>query len=232
MNNRDIILSRNRTYVNRPWWRHQMETFSALLAICAGNSPVPGEFPAQRPITRSFDVFFDLRLNKRFSKQSWGWWFETLSGPLWHHRNATSILERIYHITVGLHCIYILTNPQMRWKINKKNHPWCIAMYPQTYHSAHWWPSVVMMPTLSHWWQQRLLLWSTNQTHQRWHHINSYISVAARNLTHWGRDQIDAISQTTFSNAFSWMKMYEFRLRFHWSLFPRVQLTIFQLWFR
>ena len=56
-----------------------METFSALLAICAGNSPVPGEFPAQRPVTRSFEVFFDLRLNKRLSKQSWGWWFETLS---------------------------------------------------------------------------------------------------------------------------------------------------------
>ena len=45
----------------RPWWRHQMETFSALLAICAGNSPVPGEFPTQRPVTRSFDVFLDLR---------------------------------------------------------------------------------------------------------------------------------------------------------------------------
>ena len=52
------------------WWRHQMETFSALLAICAGNSPVPGEFPTQRPVTRSFDVFFDLRLKKRLSKQS------------------------------------------------------------------------------------------------------------------------------------------------------------------
>ena len=47
-----------------------METFSALLAICAGNSPVPGEFPAQRPVTRSFDVYFDLRPNKRLSKQS------------------------------------------------------------------------------------------------------------------------------------------------------------------
>ena len=44
------------------WWRHQMETFSALLAICAGNSPVSGEFPAQRPVTRSFDVFFDVRV--------------------------------------------------------------------------------------------------------------------------------------------------------------------------
>ena len=70
------------------WWRHQMETFSALLAICAGNSPVSDEFPAQRPVTRSFDVFSDLRLNKRLSKQSWGWWFETLSRPLWRHCNG------------------------------------------------------------------------------------------------------------------------------------------------
>ena len=60
-------------------------TFSALLAICAGN---PGEFPTQRPVTRSFDVYFDLRPNKRLSKQSWGWWFETQSRPLWRHRNV------------------------------------------------------------------------------------------------------------------------------------------------
>ena len=65
-----------------------METFSALLAICAGNSPVPGEFPTQRPVTRSFDVYFDVRPNKRLSKESWGWWFETLSCPLWRHRNG------------------------------------------------------------------------------------------------------------------------------------------------
>ena len=57
------------------WWRHQMETFSALLAICAGNSPVTGGFLAQRPVTRSFDVFFDLRLNKRLIKHSWCLWF-------------------------------------------------------------------------------------------------------------------------------------------------------------
>ena len=49
-------------------WRHQMETLSALLALCAGNSPVSGEFPSQRPVTRSFGVFYDLRLNKRLSK--------------------------------------------------------------------------------------------------------------------------------------------------------------------
>ena len=70
---------------NWPWWRHQMETFSALLAICAGNSPVTGEFPAQTPVTRSVDGFFDQRLNKRLSEQCWGWWFETPSCPLWCH---------------------------------------------------------------------------------------------------------------------------------------------------
>ena len=71
------------------WWRRQMETFSALLAICAGNPPVPGEFPTQRPVTRCFDVFFDLRLNKRLSKQPRGWWFETQSWSLWRHCSVT-----------------------------------------------------------------------------------------------------------------------------------------------
>ena len=68
------------------WWWHQIEIFSALLAFCAGNSPVNGEFPAQRPVMRSFDVIFDLCLNKWLSKQSWGWWSETLS--LWRHCNG------------------------------------------------------------------------------------------------------------------------------------------------
>ena len=78
-----------------------METFSALLAICAGNSPVPGEFLAQRPVTRNFDVFFDLRLNKRLSKQSRGRWFETQSRSLWHHSNA-QILRQIRYNKLNL----------------------------------------------------------------------------------------------------------------------------------
>ena len=48
------------------WWRHQMETLSALLVLCVGNSPVTGEFPSQKPLTRSFDIFFDLRLKNRW----------------------------------------------------------------------------------------------------------------------------------------------------------------------
>ena len=51
----------------------KIETFSTLLTLCAGNSPVTGEFPSQRPVTRSFDAFFHLRLNKRLSKQWCGW---------------------------------------------------------------------------------------------------------------------------------------------------------------
>ena len=69
------------------WWRHQMETFSASLALCEGNSAVTGEFPSQRPVTRSFDVFFDLRLKKWLSKHSRRRWFETLSHSLWRHCN-------------------------------------------------------------------------------------------------------------------------------------------------
>ena len=53
-----------------------------------------------------------------------------------------------------------------------------------------------------------------------------------KTLTHWGRDKMAAIFQTTFSNAFSSMKMCKFRLVFDWNVFPRVQLTIFQHWFR
>ena len=63
-----------------------METFP-LLAFSVGNSPVTDEFPTQRPVTRSFDVFFDLGLNKLLSKQSRGWWFETASCFLWRHCN-------------------------------------------------------------------------------------------------------------------------------------------------
>ena len=60
---------------------------SALLALSSGNSPVTGEFPPQRPVTQSFDVFCHLWLNKQLSKQLGGWWFETPSHPLSRHSN-------------------------------------------------------------------------------------------------------------------------------------------------
>ena len=99
--------------INVAWWRHQIETFSALLVICAGNSPVPVEIPTQRPVTRSFDVYFDLRPNKRLSKELWGWWFETQSRPLWRHRNGSDCKCRRYA------CTHACTHP-LDWKHYKK----------------------------------------------------------------------------------------------------------------
>ena len=84
----------------------------------------PGEFPTQRPVTRSFDVFFDLRLNKRLCKQSWGWWFETLSWSLCRHCNENftnwygSYQSCIFPINTGP-CLQL--------------HPYCIFLYRLSY---------------------------------------------------------------------------------------------------
>ena len=115
-----------------------------VTGLLCGEFTGPGEFPTQRPVTRSFDVLFDLRLNKRLSKEPWGWWFETPSWSLWRQRNDSPPF----------------LNPGVAHVVNT----------PRPGKTA-------------------------------------------------------AIFKTTFSNAFSWMKMYEFRLRFHWSLFLRVQLN-------
>ena len=63
----------------------------------ASQTLTPGEFPAQRPVTRSFDVFFDLRLNKPLSKQPRGWWFETPTWSLWRQCNATTGILLCYN---------------------------------------------------------------------------------------------------------------------------------------
>ena len=95
-----------------------METFSSLLAICAQNSPVTGEFPAQRPVTRRFDVFFDLCPNKRLSKQPWGWWFETPSRPLGRHCNDIAnfcSVCRYFWIIMSESIFHASTNSK-RWR--------------------------------------------------------------------------------------------------------------------
>ena len=68
-----------------------MKTFSALLALCAGNSPVTGDFPSQRPVKRRYDIFYDLYLNRQLSKQLKRRWFETLSRSLWRHCNWSDV---------------------------------------------------------------------------------------------------------------------------------------------
>ena len=74
------------------WWCHQMGTFSMLLAICEGNPLVTGGFPSQRPEMQSFDIFFDLCLNKRLTKQSRCWWLEMPSCSLWCYCNVCSCM--------------------------------------------------------------------------------------------------------------------------------------------
>ena len=75
---------------------------SVLLALCAGNSPVTGDFFAQRSMTRRFDVFFDLRLNKRLSKQSWGWWCETPSRSFWRYPDVELTARQLYQTVIYL----------------------------------------------------------------------------------------------------------------------------------
>ena len=76
-------------------WRHQMETFSVLLSLCSGNSPVTGKFPSRRPVTCNFYVFFDLHLNKQLSKQSTCRWFGMPSCSLWRYCDVSGTKEEL-----------------------------------------------------------------------------------------------------------------------------------------
>ena len=103
-------------------WRLEMQTFSALLALCAGNSPITAEFSSQRPVTRSFDVFFNLRQNIRLNKQSRRRWFKTSSRSSWRHSNVwlnrpsssirTDSNYQLYHCVLKSWDIDICTFPQ------------------------------------------------------------------------------------------------------------------------
>ena len=111
----------------------------------------PGEFPTQRPATRSFDVFLDLRLNKRLSKQPWGWWFETPSWSLWRHCNVIwhglllckviwyqiSITHiNAYHIWLAYQHFIILGHLALTRM--RALHVWHGVMQHETVDSLHW----------------------------------------------------------------------------------------------
>ena len=155
------------------WWRHQMETCSALPAHCAGNSPVTGVFPSHRPLMRSFDVFFDLRLNKWSSKQPRGWWFETPLCSLCPHCNVYE-----WFFVSSIHNSWFLPRQWNNWW--GKAYTTKLCRYCKSQYAA-------IHPMMS-----RIL-----------------------RLTHWGRDKMDDILQTTFSNRFSWMKIDELRWKIH-----------------
>ena len=93
-------------------WKH----FPRLLALCVGISTVTGEFPAQKPVTRSFDVFLDLRLDKQLSKQSWGW-FETSSRSLWRHCNDHEWIQSIWMQSTHTRTYASDTNYSCSWRL-------------------------------------------------------------------------------------------------------------------
>ena len=111
------------THLRFAWCVTKLNHFSVLLVLCAGNSPVTDEFPSQRPVTLSFDVFFDIDQNKRLSKRSWGLWFETPLCSLWRHCNETlripsvhntcvSCLDHVYHYNASIELSFI------QWKLH------------------------------------------------------------------------------------------------------------------
>ena len=140
-------------------------------------------FPRYWPVTRSFDVFFDLRLKKTVE--------DPIETPVvW---NAIALIMMFENMSMqrtifGWLCFHIVTREA----------------------------NMVVDPLWDHY---AILPWGTNTS------VADIAELYYRNqgpvLTHWGRDKMADISQTTLSSAFSWMKMLEFRLKFHWSLFLR-----------
>ena len=136
------------------WWRHQKEAFSALLAICAGNSPVPGEFPTQRPVTRSFDVYYDLCPNKR-------WVNKREAGDLRHNRAHYDVIVMCMPISwncMVISCKYtagdgwgIFGDLDVNWNVLQSPYSLIYSMECQTlFHVGRKWLSnVICMYELS-----------------------------------------------------------------------------------
>ena len=105
------------------WRCHQMETFSASLALCAGNSPVTGEFNSQRSVTWSFDASLICALNKRLSKQSRAWWFHTPSRSCLRHCNGTLFNYVCFVVVIIAFMWYIYWNstwlPRRQWSCDE-----------------------------------------------------------------------------------------------------------------
>ena len=139
-----------------------METFSALLALCEGNSPDTGEFPPQRPVTRSFHIFFYLRLDKRLSKQPRRRWFETPSCSFWRHCNVLVLLsgESCRLVCCSVYKLAIPSFVVVVFLINVNSLRSSESIRRQTY-----WPTfvqVVACQVLRHYWSETTLILRTH----------------------------------------------------------------------
>ena len=119
-----IFLMKKKTFT---WWRHQMATFSALLALCAGNSPVTGEFTSERPVMWSFDVFYDLRMNKRLSENR-------DAGDLRRQSAHYDVILMIDKYTIRIWWVSQDTLTKAHLDSRHKSHLWCLH---DTRHVTH-----------------------------------------------------------------------------------------------
>ena len=121
-----------------------------IFSVTAGNSAVIGKFPVQRPMTRSVDVFVDLRLNKRLSKQSWGWWFEMPSRSLWRHRyDLGSMCHYLYFpdliVCAGVYSSLFIAVLPSRWDVWRIIPVWSQHYYKETcFRCFHNWSGSVI----------------------------------------------------------------------------------------
>ena len=125
----------------------------------------------------------------------------------WDHNKMVDILQTPF-------CNFLKDNFHLLIQTSLK------LVFERPIHKEHWFKSLV--PDRHKPVPEPLMIQFTNMNMQP----------GLNDLKHWGRGEMAASFQTTFSNTFSWMKMYEFHLIFHWSLFLRFKLTTFQHWFR
>ena len=165
-------------------------------SVATGNSPVTGEFPSHRPVTRSFHVFFDLRLNKRLSKQSRRWCFETPLHSLWRHCNVVPNSDPVIWAAVGSFGVQRVTLAQF-WigetgQIGGFRVLW--KEWPQILHTAlPWLPSLeinynAISGSLSLWCQiihELALSWGGNKRKYTFFKIMSDLhAMPITNITH------------------------------------------------
>ena len=113
-----VFVCQHFSYLHIAWWRHQMEKFSTLLALCQRNSPVTGEFPSQMPVTQSFDVFFDPGWTNIWANQR-------DVGDLRYNRahyDVTIMVPMFYVTWLQINDIYsfVVSTADVHWWVNVK----------------------------------------------------------------------------------------------------------------
>ena len=193
------------------WYRYQHDDiirWEHSLVICVENSPLTGEFPAQRPVMQSFDIFFDLSSYKRLSKHSWVWRFETICA----HYNITgrNILQ-VYSTCPGP----ILWLPRCQWS----HHEGCVykLKWPAPNHNNTQQITAVCIIILRVYCTWSLVAVGNLLTHTLWRYLSKwscgisvarYITPKLVLLDTLGMWLVIGLTQTMFSDEISGIGIY------------------------